>query len=142
MRNLFLFLSLPFLLVSCNSEPALSDIDKLNGYWEISHVKGDKGKEKEFSFNENVDYFYLENQEGFRQKMQPKFEGGYITNGAKENVSVKKENDSIFIYYETLQDEWKEHLIRLTEEELVVKNEDGITYTYKKFKGYITDGEK
>lgn len=142
MRKLFLFLSISFLLSSCDSDPSLSDIKDLNGYWEISKVKGDNGKQKEFSFNENVDYFYLENQEGFRQKMQPKFEGGYITNGAKENVFVREENDSIFIYYQTLQDEWKEHLIKLTEEELVVKNEGGITYTYKKFKGYITDGEK
>jgi len=142
MRNLFLFLSISIFLASCSSEPSLTDLENLNGYWEISKVKGDKDKEKEFSFNENVDYFYLENQEGFRQKMQPQFDGGYKTNGAKENVFVKKENDRIFLYYETLQDEWKEHLIKLTEEELVVKNENGITYTYKKFKGYITDGEK
>lgn len=142
MRNLFLILSTSFLLISCNSTPDLSQIDQLNGYWEISKVKEKNGNEKEFSFNEHVDYFYLENLEGFRQKMQPQFDGSYKTNGAKEKVSVKEENDSIFIYYETSQDQWKEYLIRLTEEELVVKNEHGITYTYKNFKGYITDGEK
>ena len=114
MRNLFLILSISFLLISCNSTPDLSQIDQLNGYWEISKVKEENGNEKEFNFNEHVDYFYLENLKGFRQKMQPQFDGSYKTNGAKEKVSVKEENDSIFIYYETSQDQWKEYLIRLT----------------------------
>ena len=37
------------------------------------------------------------------------------------------------MYYETPFDKWKETVIRANGKELIVRNEDGIQYQYKKY---------
>ncbi|MES2411590.1 MAG: lipocalin family protein [Bacteroidota bacterium] len=124
------------LLVSCHSSVKKEDIAKLNGYWEIKHVKFSTGKTKDYKVNETIDYFELKNNQGFRQKVMPQFDGKFQTNGIKENIKVTENGNAFFIEYNTKFGKWKEEIISIQDSVLVLKNAEKIEYTYKKFKPF------
>lgn len=130
------------LLVACHSAPDQEDIKNLNGYWEIAAVKKKGAKDREYKFNETVDFIQLEDGKGFRQKVKPTLDGEYKTSNDREELTVKKEGDSVFMFYKTKMDEWKEALLEADKNSFTVENEQGIKYKYKRFKGYLDDGEE
>ena len=132
-------LLLCILFVSCDLSSPEEKIDNLNGYWEIKTAEQPDGSIKEFRFSEMVDYIVVENKEGFRKKVRPQLGGTFITSDDKELLQVKVENDSINLYYTTPYNSWKETLLSSDEEELVIRNQHGIIYTYKKFIPYSSD---
>lgn len=137
-------LLLLLLLASCNMQSPEEKIDNLNGYWGISKAEMIDGQIKEYSFNAVVDYIEIKNNKGFRKKVKPKLDGTYFVSNPIENIQVKIENDSIHLYYTTKMDQWMETLISSKENEIVLQNERGDKYTYKRFTGYldITHGEE
>ena len=124
------------LLVSCHSNVKKEDIKKLNGYWEIKLVKFSTGKTKDYKINETIDYFELKNNQGFRQKVMPQFDGKFQTNGIKENINVVENDNSFFLEYNTKFGKWKEEIISIEDSILVLKNKENLEYTYKKFKPF------
>jgi hypothetical protein len=124
------------LLVSCHSNVKKEDIKKLNGYWEIKQVKFSTGKTKDYKINETIDYFELKNNQGFRQKVMPQFDGKFQTNGIKENIKVVEKDNSFFLEYNTKFGKWKEEIISIEDSILVLKNKENLEYTYKKFKPF------
>jgi hypothetical protein len=132
----FLVLLFIMLLVSCHSNVKKEDIKKLNGYWEIKLVKFSTGKTKDYKINETIDYFELKNNQGFRQKVMPQFDGKFQTNGIKENINVVENDNSFFLEYNTKFGKWKEEIISIEDSILVLKNKENLEYTYKKFKPF------
>ena len=124
------------LLISCHSNVKKEDINKLNGYWEIKQVKLQTGKIKDYKINETIDYFELKDNEGFRQKVMPQFDGKFQTNGIKETIKIIEKNNSFFIDYNTKFGQWKEEIITIEDSTLVLKNKENLEYTYKKFKPF------
>lgn len=129
-------LLLTLLLISCHSNVKKDDINKLNGYWEIKQVKFSTGKTKDYKINETIDYFELKDNEGFRQKVMPQFDGKFQTNGIKENIKVVEKDNSYFIEYNTKFGKWNEEIISIQDSTLVLKNKENLEYTYKKFKPF------
>ena len=132
----FLVLLFIMFLVSCHSNVKKEDIKKLNGYWEIKLVKFSTGKTKDYKINETIDYFELKNNQGFRQKVMPQFDGKFQTNGIKENIKVVENDNSFFLEYNTKFGKWKEEIISIEDSILVLKNKENLEYTYKKFKPF------
>ena len=124
------------LLISCHSNVKKEDITKLNGYWEIKQVKFSTGKTKDYKINETIDYFELKDNQGFRQKVMPQFDGKFKTNDIKENIKVVEKGNSFFIEYTTSYAKWKEEIITIEDSTLVLKNKDNLEYTYKRFKPF------
>ena len=124
------------LLISCHSTVKKEDITKLNGYWEIKQVKFSTGKTKDYKINETIDYFELKDNQGFRQKVMPQFDGKFKTNDIKENIKVVEKGNSFFIEYTTSYAKWKEEIITIEDSTLVLKNKDNLEYTYKRFKPF------
>ena len=124
------------LLISCHSNVKKEDIKKLNGYWEINQVKFSTGKTKDYKVNETIDYFELKSNKGFRQKVMPQFDGKFQTNGIKENIKVVENDNSFFLEYNTKYGKWKEEIISIEDSILVLKNNENLEYTYKKFKTF------
>ena len=124
------------LLISCHSTVKKEDITKLNGYWEIKQVKLSTGKTKDYKINETIDYFELKDNQGFRQKVMPQFDGKFKTNDIKENIKVVEKGNSFFIEYTTSYAKWKEEIITIEDSTLVLKNKDNLEYTYKRFKPF------
>ena len=123
-------------LISCHSNVKKENIAKLNGYWEITQVKFATGKTKEYKISETIDYFELKDNQGFRQKVMPQFDGKFQTNGTKENIKVVDKDNSFFIEYNTKFGKWKEEIISIDDSTLVLKNKDKLEYSYKKFKPF------
>ncbi|KQB39250.1 hypothetical protein [Flavobacterium aquidurense] len=132
MKNTFMILVLSLLFVSCKQEIKPADIVKLNGYWEIEKVVFDKGEDKDYGMNESFDYFDVKNNKGIRKKVMPQLDGTFLTSDSFENVSVRFKGDQVFLDYKTDYAKWSEELISITDEKLVVKNQENKEYHYKK----------
>lgn len=125
-----------FLFISCQKEVKQEDLFMLNGYWEIKHVTKADGEKKDYKVNETIDYFEIKNKTGFRQKVMPQFDGKYKTNDIKENIKIVDSNKVFYIEFSTDYGKWKEQIIELKDSVLVLKNNDNLEYTYKKFKPF------
>ena len=130
-RLIFLFFIL--ITMSCSDNPE-SYIEHINGYWEIEKVVLADGSEKEYNYNETVDYFNISDSLfGYRKKLKPNFEGKYTTSKSSESFKIVIENDSLNVYYKTPFDSWKETILHASEDKLKVINSSKNVYLYKRF---------
>lgn len=126
-------ISISLLFIGCGHQVKEENIKDINGYWEIEKVKLPDGSEKDYDINTTVDFFELDsNGKGFRKKVMPQIDGSYETNDVVENVQVKKEKDEYWIEYKTEYASWKEQLLSIDQNNMVVKNTHNLTYTYKR----------
>lgn len=136
MNNTFLYailLALVFFEMGCAGAPK-ENIQLLNGYWEIAEIENAYGSKKEFILSQNIDFFELTQEgKGVRKKVQPDIQGNFTTTNASENIDIVIKGNTVFIKYSTAFDSWKEELIFLSNEKLVLQNEENYTYTYKRY---------
>lgn len=126
--SIFTFL----LLVSCQSEIKKEDLSKLNGYWEIKEVSMPSGEKKDYKINETIDYFQVKNDVGFRQKVMPRFDGKFGTNGIKEEIKIIEKDARFFIEFKTNYGKWQEEIITIKDSTLILKNKEELIYEYKR----------
>lgn len=117
---------------SCKQKITDTDISNLNGYWEIEKVELPGGDKKEYKVNETIDFFKIEANKGFRKKVMPQLDGTYLTNDIQEDVVVVLKDGDASLQYKTTYASWKEEIIELTKDKLVVKNQQEIEYYYKR----------
>ncbi len=122
-----------FLLVGCSTSVSKTELENLNGYWEIEKVTFANGETKNYKINTIIDYIELKNLKGFRKKMQPKFDGSYTTSNNTEFFSIVETDGSFEFQYKTEMSEWEERILRVSQNSFSVINEDTLTYTYKRF---------
>ncbi len=122
------------LLINCNNPKPESFIPFINGYWEIDRVILKDGTEKVFKFNQNIDFFEINNLDGVRKKVKPTIDGKFIITKDSETFSLKIEKDSLRIHYKTLHSKWKETFISVKEDQMIIKNESGNLYFYRPYK--------
>lgn len=130
-----LFASSIIAFASCTNtkEVKKDDIKHLAGFWEISSVSTESNETINYEVNEFVDYFQLENDQGFRQKVSPNLDGSFQSNSMKEDFTVVDSLGTFYIKYQTPFNQWKEEIIKIDSLNFTVKNEMGNTYFYKKF---------
>lgn len=135
-----------FLVAGCSSHSTPETIANLNGYWQIAKVEQKDGKTKTYKMSPMVDYIKIDStQKGYRMKLSPQYDGTYKTTRDAENFTLKRKNDSLRFYYKTRMAEWRETLLFSEKDKFSVKNDKGITYTYKRYEGipkYEDDGKK
>lgn len=122
-------------LAGCQNKVSKLDLPHLNGYWEIERVTFPDGSKKEYAVSTNIDYIQVNNNnEGFRKKVRPNFNGTYVTSNDAELFTIS-ENEGIFsLNYKTDLSEWHEKITSLSENSFTVISEENIKYHYKKFK--------
>lgn len=118
--------------LSCKQKITEADLSNLNGYWEIEKVELPDGDMKEYKVNETIDFFKIEANKGFRKKVMPQLDGTYLTNDIQEDVVVVIKDGNASLQYKTTYASWKEEIIELTKDKLVVKNQQEIEYYYKR----------
>jgi hypothetical protein len=96
----------------------------------------ENGETKDYKINETIDYFELNDNQGFRQKVMPQFDGTFKTNTIKENIKLVEKDNAFFIEYTTKYGKWKDRILTLEDSTLVLKNLQNMEYTYKKFKPF------
>ncbi len=131
MKRILLLIVL-FSVFSCKQKITDTDISNLNGYWEIEKVELPDGDKKEYKVNETIDFFKIEANKGFRKKVMPQLDGTYLTNDIQEDVVVVLKDGDASLQYKTTYASWKEEIIELTKDRLVVKNQQEIEYYYKR----------
>ncbi|WP_430615450.1 lipocalin family protein [Flavobacterium sp. JP2137] len=131
-RMLFALLPVLFLLGSCNQSISESDLKDINGYWEIEKAEMPDGEVKTYTINTMIDYFEIENNKGFRQKVMPQVDGDYLTNEVQETIEIVVVDGKTLMKYHTEFADWQEELLAISKEELVVQNEHDIKYYYKR----------
>ena len=131
MKKIILFLVFG-LILSCKQSISESDLQNLNGYWEIEKVELPDGDKKEYKVNETIDFFKITDKKGFRSKVMPQIDGTYLTNDLKEDVVVVLKDGDATIQYKTNYANWNEEIIELSKDKLVVKNQQDLEYHYKR----------
>jgi hypothetical protein len=118
--------------IACNQKITPTDIAKINGYWEIVKATDAEDKVIEYKVNETIDYFQIKDNQGFRKKVSPQFDGKYLVNDQSEKIKIVLVADKTYIEYSTAFSKWKEQIVKVSETELILKNEAGFEYLYKK----------
>jgi hypothetical protein len=131
MKKIVGFLAL-LVFISCKQTITDADLQHINGYWEIEKVILPDGDKKEYKVNETIDFFKIENKKGFRKKVMPQIDGTYLTNNIQETVKVDLIDGTASIHYTTHYAHWKEEIIELSKDKLVIKNQQDLEYHYKR----------
>lgn len=119
--------------MACGKNPE-NYIPHLEGYWEIDEVTLADGSKRDYTYNDTVDYLSItDSMTGFRKKMKPNFGGTYTTSEDAERLKLKIENDCLNIYYVTPYDQWKETVLKATDDQLLIVNEQQVKYLYKRY---------
>ena len=145
MKNLVTIVLFSFLLVGCKQQIQSTDIPNINGYWEIEKVVFDEGEDKEYSANQNYDYFQIDkNNQGIRKKVAPQLDGTFLVDDSFEKVRIRFQDDKVYLDYATPYMKYTEEIIALTADELVVLNAQKTEYHYKKATAIniLGDGKK
>ena len=131
MKKIFLFIVFG-LLLSCKQTISKTDLNNLNGYWEIEKVELPDGDKKEYKVNETIDFFKIKDEKGFRKKVMPQLDGTYLTNDIQEDIVIVVKDGDATIQYKTTYASWNEEIIELTKDKLVIKNQQDFEYHYKR----------
>jgi hypothetical protein len=132
MKTKILFILPVLLFFSCNDTIKESELQNLNGYWEIEKVILPDGEEKEYKANETFDFFQLKDKSGTRKKGIQQFDGTFLTNDVSENFTIEFKDGICYINYKTDFATWKEEIKSISKEKLIVKNKNDLEYHYKR----------
>ena len=140
------------ILSSCNNS---GNLKYLSGYWEISSVKKDNNKIKNYPFSGTIDYFELNENlsQGFRKKVKPRIDGNFDITIHQINFNIDEEKKylSIFKFNLNFSNSIKliygqgvnftENIVKIDSMNLIIKNLEGLTYEYKRFypKNYLNE---
>ena len=127
--SLILFLS----FLACSEKISVSDLNHINGYWEIEEVKFPDGGSKEYDVNVTIDYFEYNNMNGFRKKVQPTFDGTYNTSSDAESFQINERDGFFWMSYQNDLSSWEEQITEITKSNMVDKNKEGLSYHYRRF---------
>jgi len=136
MKQTILFFSILLVINSCKKQDPIFQKEKLGGYWEIKSVTLPDGSKKDFNYSNVIDFIKVSESSGIRTKVITQLDGSFINNGGAEKFTLKVEQDSLRLYYETPFDQWKETVIKVTDSLLIISNRESKIYTYKKFIKY------
>ena len=130
-RALILFLLIT--VMNCGQK-AEDMIPNIQGYWEISEVKKNGSKLKEFNINTTIDYFeIIGDNEGFRKKLVPSLDGRFESSNHQSPFVLQLIDGDLKIVYSVEDEAYSETIIKATQEELIIKNDSGFVYVYKPY---------
>ena len=134
MKTFSSFLMCLLLLASgCSPRIEKSELEQLNGYWEITEVVFTDGQKKSYTVNPTIDYIEIDGMKGFKKKVQPKFDGTYDTSDDAELFNFLEQENTFIFHYKNGLSEWQDRLTRLKSDEFSIVNQDGIEYSYKRY---------
>ena len=140
------------ILSSCNNS---GNLKYLSGYWEISSVKKDNNKIKNYPFSGTIDYFELNENlsQGFRKKVKPRIDGNFDITIHQINFNIDEEKKYLSIFKFDLNfsnsikliygqgENFTDNIVKIDSMNLIIKNLEGLTYEYKRFypKNYLNE---
>ena len=138
MQKIIIILLSCFLITSCRQNPKELQ-QNLSGYWEIEKVVTLEGNVKEFKISTIVDYIHIEGNTGTRTKVGPQLDGTFKNNGSVETFTIDGSSGELVLRYKTPQHTWNEKVKKATQEKLLVVNNEGKEYYYKRFNTFTIE---
>ena len=133
MRCLIVMLVL-FLLISCEDEREIGNIDLLNGYWQIQKAEIPDVVVKNYKGGLKLDYIEIkEDSTGIRKKVKVSMLDKYKTTPNQEKIKVFTDDGNLKLACKTPYSEWTEEILHLSSDSLVIKNQDDKKYYYSKY---------
>ena len=119
-------------LTSCNNYK-IEDIKKIEGMWEINSIST-KGEVFYPKGNTPLVDFYTFNTDstGIKKKLKPNFDKTFSSSLDKINFEIIEVNGLIYLDYISRDNKWRERIIKLTNNELIIYN-DKFEYNYRRF---------
>lgn len=134
MKRVLIFCFLISLCVCGCTQAPEEKLTYLAGYWEIASVTTPDGETKTFSISQNIDFFDIQdNHKGIRKKVQPDINGHFTTSQSSENIDIEIQEGQLILTYTTAFDSWKETVTKASKEQLILLNDNGNTYTYRRY---------
>ena len=128
-----------FFIISCDKQ---INLDLINGYWEIVSVSKNNEFVKEYPFSNAVDFFIIDSlNNGYRKKIKPKINGSFEITLHEIPISIKNSNNFYEIKYYSTGNQYVETISKLDQNILVIKNSEGIIFSYKRFEKYFDNGK-
>jgi len=127
------FLALVIWIQGCSEKISQSDLNQLNGYWEIEKVVLPDGSTKEYTVNTMVEFIKMDSLSGYRKKVQPRFDGTFGTSDDAEFFTVIEQAGTFILHYKNEMSEWDETLEELSDTSFSVSNASETVYNYKRF---------
>jgi len=127
-------------VMACRKHISESKLGHMNGYWEIEKVVQKTGKEKSYGMNPTIDYLFLEPdvQSGYRKKVQPQINGTYLTSDDAIRFRIERNNKGrIELIYNSEVDRWREVLIELGSDRLILEDESGTRFFYRRHESFL-----
>lgn len=129
--------------MACSNSDPKEQLNNLNGYWQIEKVEIERDSVIEYGLSPYIDYIEVKDSVGFRRKLKPKIDGGFVkAPNEPEKISAKIEDNKLMLYYSTPFDEWKEEVLEANEGELVILNRDDKKYYYQRYKPLLSQDEE
>ncbi len=129
----YLFICFVLLYSSCGGSVDPSDLNHLNGYWEIEEVRSQDGQTRTYPASTTIDYIELKGDVGFRKKMQPRLDGTFVTSDDAINFRIAERNGRFYLQYKGGEENWEEELMVLEKDQFSLRNQGGMTYRYKRY---------
>ena len=114
---------------SCNES---KNLQYLNGYWEISSVSIEGKEVKNYPFGGTIDYFILDENNGYRKKVKPKIDGSFDITMHEIQFKIEMKKNDIYLVYGKGKN-FVESIVKLDSTKMILKNMDGFFYEYKRF---------
>ena len=122
------------LFCACGRNVFIEDAKHLNGYWQIGKVTLPDKTSKTYELSSAVDYIEIENGKGFRKKVQPSIDGTFNTSDDAIPFQVIDRDENVYLVYSNGTDSWEERLLSAGPDAFTVRNQEGITYEYNRYK--------
>ena len=122
-------------LQSCEQAKTSYDLNKLQGYWEISSVEKQGQLVKQYQISPIIDYWQFNaDSSGFRKKVMPNLEGKIVITQHQMPFTLTLKEDHVQVAYDDNGNRYVEQIITLEDSLLVITNSEFIEYTYKRYK--------
>src|SRR5690606_27001257 len=122
-KHHFILVLFTLIFISCTSVNE-TDLQHLNGYWEIEKVVMKNGKEVDFKMNTINDYYEIESEnKGFYKKVTPQADGTFLTDDFQEEVEVVTKGNDFYLQFFTQFDTVEVRLEKLTDKQLIYENQ-------------------
>lgn len=130
MKKILLLILSSIFWIACDSHITPSDLEKLNGYWEIEYVLFPNATQKKYTLNNQVDFIYVNEGKGYLKKVQPTVEGRFQTSNVAMPFKIVASDQGFQMVYEN---EIMEFIDQVNNDILVLKTEDNTFFHYKRF---------
>lgn len=127
-------------IISCLKD---NKIELLNGYWEIESVKKEGQLIRKYPFSNTIDYFYINELEGYRKKVTSQSNGRFMVTLHQADLTISKEKGEYILRYPDRNKTYFESIKEIDSQQLIILDKEGYIYRYNR---YIplevnTDGE-